>query len=64
MYTLYWVKCDGEAHDNPYIDNCWTCAPFWEKIPRCTCGCDGKRMRVTDKHIICPACKQRYPRPK
>ncbi len=23
------VPCDGEAHSNPYIDNCLTCAPRW-----------------------------------
>lgn len=21
--------CTGEAHGNPYIDNCWSCAPRW-----------------------------------
>lgn len=23
------VECDGEAHSNPFIDNCATCAPRW-----------------------------------
>lgn len=23
------VPCDGEAHRNPHIDNCLTCAPRW-----------------------------------
>lgn len=23
------VKCDGEAHSNPMIDNCMGCAPRW-----------------------------------
>ena len=22
-------KCHGEAHSNPYIDNCGVCAPRW-----------------------------------
>ena len=22
-------KCHGEAHSNPYIDNCGVCAPNW-----------------------------------
>lgn len=22
-------ECDGEAHSNPWIDNCHQCAPFW-----------------------------------
>jgi len=26
------VPCDGEAHSNPWIDNCHTCAPFWGKV--------------------------------
>ena len=25
----HFVKCPGEAHGNPYIDNCSTCAPRW-----------------------------------
>lgn len=24
------VPCEGEAHKNPFIDNCWICAPRWE----------------------------------
>lgn len=23
------VECQGEAHSNPYFDNCWECAPRW-----------------------------------
>lgn len=23
------VPCNGEAHSNPYIDNCMVCAPRW-----------------------------------
>lgn len=33
-YTL--VKCDGEAHSNPYIDNCMCClnhAWGWIAVP-------------------------------
>jgi hypothetical protein len=26
-YTL--VRCTGEAHNNPHIDNCGQCAPRW-----------------------------------
>ena len=25
----YLVECTGEAHSNPYIDNCAECAPRW-----------------------------------
>lgn len=23
------APCSGDAHENPYIDNCMLCAPFW-----------------------------------
>lgn len=23
------IQCDGDAHSNPYIDNCMVCAPRW-----------------------------------
>lgn len=23
------IECEGEAHSNPYIDNCMMCAPRW-----------------------------------
>ena len=26
------VPCDGEAHSNPFIDNCGVCAPRWGKV--------------------------------
>lgn len=28
----YLVKCHGEAHKNPYADNCMICAPRWELV--------------------------------
>ena len=30
------VPCNGEAHSNPYIDNCGMCAPHWGycEVPR------------------------------
>ncbi len=27
------APCPGEAHGNPYIDNCMVCAPRWGRIP-------------------------------
>ncbi len=27
------VPCPGEAHSNPWIDNCMICAPKWGEIP-------------------------------
>lgn len=26
------TKCTGEAHSNPHIDNCGTCAPRWGAV--------------------------------
>jgi hypothetical protein len=26
-------ECNGEAHSNPYIDNCGVCMPFWGSYP-------------------------------
>lgn len=26
------IPCPGEAHSNPYIDNCMICAPRWGEI--------------------------------
>lgn len=26
------IPCPGEAHSNPFIDNCGVCAPGWETI--------------------------------
>lgn len=28
----HWIPCPGEAHSNPYIDNCGVCAPKWGEI--------------------------------
>lgn len=33
--TAIWKKCNGEAHSNAFIDNCWGCAPYWENYPAC-----------------------------
>ena len=29
---LHLVPCDGEAHQNPHIDNCSCCAPRWGQV--------------------------------
>jgi hypothetical protein len=29
------VHCIGEAHSNPYIDNCSMCMPYWGHVPLC-----------------------------
>lgn len=32
-HKLVEVKCNGEAHGNPYIDHCGVCMPFWGRYP-------------------------------
>jgi len=39
MKQARFVKCNGEAHRNPFIDHCMACAPFWGEYPVCPeCG--------------------------
>lgn len=52
------VMCSGEAHENPFIDNCPVCMPYWEEIM--TCPECGKKLRITDKSFICDDCKIGY----
>jgi hypothetical protein len=47
------VDCVGEAHSNPFIDNCWVCMPFWARYP--TCSKCGKKLRT--KHGFCNKCR-------
>jgi len=35
MKQATWVKCNGEAHGNPYIDHCMICIPYWGEYPIC-----------------------------
>ncbi len=60
---MFWIKCPGDAHENPYIDYCLWCAPFWGKIPRCSCGSE-KPMKVGNKFITCLDCRRRYVNPQ
>lgn len=32
-HRIVTVKCNGEAHSNPFIDNCGVCLPHWGKYP-------------------------------
>jgi hypothetical protein len=27
-------RCEGEAHDNSFIDNCMICCPYWLFYPK------------------------------
>jgi hypothetical protein len=51
------VKCTGEAHRNPFIDNCGICFPFWEEYP--TCPKDGRKLTVREKYW-CRTCHRHY----
>ena len=43
MIKAKMIKCTGEAHTNPYIDNCMVCEPFWGLIPICP-DCEDKLL--------------------
>jgi len=50
------VDCPGTAdgyHD--YRDFCWTCAPFWEKIP--VCPTHGRKLATSG---WCRYCRKYY----
>lgn len=61
-----WIKCNGEAHSNPFIDNCGVCLPYWENIP--TCPTDGAKLVETSQANweagtrvgYCRACKKHF----
>lgn len=57
------VKCKGEAHCNPFIDNCERCMPWWLMIP--VCPDDGTKLRPSpDRNPsgkgYCPNCRRRF----
>lgn len=51
--------CPGIKNDGKYghamRDHCWSCAPFWERIP--TCPEHGSKLTVTG---YCKACRRHY----
>lgn len=54
-----WKPCNGEAHSNPFIDNCWICMPFWGEFPACpSCGSGLGRVNADTKMQFrkCPKC--------
>ena len=53
------IKCGGEAHENPYIDNCMCCAPFWGKIVMCP----AHNIKLS-KTGYCNKCKKYYEVPE
>lgn len=50
-----WIKCNGEAHSNPYIDNCGICMPFWGDYPICP----NDKTRLNEKGY-CKSCKNHF----
>jgi len=55
---IIWIKCNGEAHSNPWIDHCMVCLPYWEDIPTCS-SCGGKLEINRQKRTAwCKQCKK------
>ena len=55
------IKCDGEAHSNPYIDNCLRCAPNWGFTLHCaSCGTQLKYSPRATLKRDCPTCGIRH----
>ena len=50
-----WIKCQGEAHSNPYIDHCGICMPFWGEYP--VCPIDKTRLI---KKGYCTTCRRHF----
>jgi hypothetical protein len=54
-----WNVCNGEAHNNPFIDHCDQCMPFWASYPTCP-ECKGRVNKSNPdrgKNLLwCPTC--------
>lgn len=50
-----YVKCIGEAHQNPYIDHCEICMPFWGDYP--VCPIHRRKLTYTG---FCKECRKHY----
>lgn len=55
MEKAEYKKCTGEAHSNPYIDNCMICMPFWESYPICPMH----KIKLTSAGF-CKTCRKFY----
>lgn len=54
------IDCPGEAHENPYIDNCMICAPRWGYFlccPHCSATLDKKSMKCKNSGCACVGTK-------
>lgn len=62
------LECAGEAHSNPYIDHCMSCAPRWGTTVHCSACADhpalveihSERRAHCAKVGTCPRCNARY----
>lgn len=56
------TACTGEAHRNPYIDNCGVCMPQWGFVLSCAqCGTRLEYARNSAKlKTACPKCGARH----
>lgn len=50
-----WIECPGEAHKNPFIDNCLICMPYWKLYP--TCPICGSKLKDVKRGLKCARCK-------
>lgn len=52
-----WIDCPGITNDgrmgHTMRDYCWTCAPYWERVP--TCPRDGAKLQQSG---YCRKCKK------
>lgn len=48
------VTTDGLAN-HAQRDGCWSCAPFWERIP--VCPTDGRKLT---EHGFCRTCRKHF----
>lgn len=60
MEIAKWVDCPGIVNEgrqnHTYRDSCWSCAPFWERIPLCpSCG-TMLRHSTPSGRVMCAVC--------
>jgi hypothetical protein len=54
-----WKRCNGDAHQNPMIDHCGICIPYWEVYP--TCPLCHKKVSTTKRSpfaFYCGSCRK------
>mgnify|MGYP001603292437 CR=1 FL=1 len=61
MDTARWDDCPGVKSDGKVghmmRDGCWSCAPYWERVPYCPhCGARIRKVSRTGR-VKCEGCK-------